>query len=833
MDTPHFFSRFRTFPSLGFAFLFGIGIVLATWFPSWHFGTWTFLWALSAALFFIQTAYRSKRLVNLQPFFRLSLLFSMILLLGSLRQAIQQEIPAHHIRYFTQEIPQEIHLQGKLINSPIKTKFGMRFILNAEKWRDKNISKNVSGLVQVRVALPEDIRELPPIQQGDVISLQGALQLPFGKRNPADFDERTYLAHKSVFSSLYVREFQSLQRISSQQTAFENIVFAVRKYVEHSIPQVIHNLSAQKVIKALILGDQSDLSAETRADFSKTGLTHILAISGLHILLIGMLLYEFLRIFLLRMRGFRASWEKLLSWQRIEYWRAFITLGVLLVYTALTGATPSVVRATVMCAVFIGGNLMQRSVSTLNSLGISALLLFAWQPQTLFDIGFQLSFAAVGGILLFQPLFETVFAKWIPFYPQTWQEKLKKNVFDSSAVSFQATLATAPVLLFHFGNVSLAGLLLNLIAIPISNVALLSGIVSLLFAGWLPLIANLLGATAEFSTWLLLQVASYGNAWLGAFSIRGYVDNLWTVLALIAAIFMLSQWFTTIRWKIGLVGLTTLSMSIWTSNFDGSHVAKLKVLFFDVGQGDATLIQFPNGKTMLIDAGNANEYGDAGLSTIYPHLQRFGISKLDAVLISHPHNDHQGGLPSLMRRIPIQHILTNGQKYDSPAYYETLLLADSLNVGFHLVKAGQTLDLDANVQIRILSPETTPQTEADVNNNSVVLQMRYGNTSFLFTGDAGAETEAALVSRYGASLQSHVVKVGHHGSRTSSIPEFVQAVSKPSTYSVMSVARKNRYGLPDEEIVSRWQAHSRLVQTSWDHAAWFVSDGKDVQRLSF
>jgi competence protein ComEC len=815
---PHFFMRWRTFPALITAFLFALGIFIGRWFPIFSFFDWICVWSFVGFVYWANSVYRGGRLVNLQPILRSISLVALILIFGSLRQSMEQDLPPHHVTNLTTDRPETHVFQGRIVDFPTKTRYGMRFLLDADRW-DKNASQYpVTGLIQVMLKLPPEVTELPPLELGDEITISGDLQAPRGKRNPADFDYRAYLANKHIFSTLYVREVGTLHLVAHQQTWAEQFILPIRAYIQRSIQQVIHNSEAKAVMVALILGDQSELDTETRADFSQTGLTHILAISGLHILLIGMLLYNLLRPMLRRLNRF--------SWQTEEWIRAVLTLFVLLVYTALTGATPSVVRAVVMCAVFIGGNLFQRNSSALNSLGASALVLLLLNPSYLFDIGFQLSYAAVAGILLLNPLSKL----WLDALTATWKPKewLKNYLIEPLLVSFYATLATMPVLLYHFGQVSFAGLVLNLIAIPSSSAALIAGLLSLLFQGWLPFVGESFGAVAEVCTWILLKTASLGNSYFSWTTLHVFVDNLWVLFALIAAIFMLAQWQTVIRWKVGILSLSCLSLGVWTSNFDGSNLPKLDILYFDVGQGDAALVTFPNGKTLLVDTGNASDFRDEGLSTIYPHLKRYGISSLDAVLITHPHNDHQGGLPSLMRHLVIRSVITNGQPYDSPAYHETLKLVDSLHVAYLTAKAGSRLILDPTVTAEVLSPSYTPNAQSEVNNASLVLRLKYGNTSFLFLGDADAKAESNLVDRYGSSLSADVVKVGHHGSRTSSIPAFVLASGKKTGFSVVSVAQKNRYGLPDEEIVARWKQRTHLIQTAWDQAVWFSSDGFKV-----
>jgi competence protein ComEC len=251
------------------------------------------------------------------------------------------------------------------------------------------------------------------------------------------------------------------------------------------------------------------------------------------------------------------------------------------------------------------------------------------------------------------------------------------------------------------------------------------------------------------------------------------------------------------------------------------------VVFFDVGQSDAALVTLPNGRHLLIDAGLRSAYQDAGARTVVPHLHRFGIRRLDAVVVSHPHSDHLGGLNSILRSVPVGRVLHNGAEYDSDLYRENRALMDSLHVPSRAVHAGDTLDLDPHVRIQVLSPAANVPYPADVNEASVVLRIAYGGTSFLFLGDAGLQAEQEMLAHYGPLLPGEVAKVGHHGSLTGSGPAFVKRVaSDKPTIALVSTGLNNVYGLPKEEVVLRWREQGADVRiTAHTGAVWLESDG--------
>src|SRR5690606_17682035 len=220
------------------------------------------------------------------------------------------------------------------------------------------------------------------------------------------------------------------------------------------------------------------------------------------------------------------------------------------------------------------------------------------------------------------------------------------------------------------------------------------------------------------------------------------------------------------RWRLGSAALGCCVVSVWAGALHGHAHPHLDVVFLDVDQGDATLLALPGGRHVLVDAGLASPYTDWGERAVVPHLRRFGIDRLDALVLTHPDADHYGGAVSVLAAVPVGRLVHAGPESDEALWQALLHLADSLGVPQHVVRTGDTLALDPAVRLRVLYPSAPPPPWIDRNEGSVVLRAEFGGTSFLLTGDAEAGAEAALVARYGDALASTVVKVGHHGSRT-------------------------------------------------------------------
>ena len=765
--------------------------------------------------------WRGRRLVSLAPALLTLGIGVAVVALGGARFALWRVVPPNDLAHLAALADSDLTLEGRVAEHAATTERGIRFVLDADTARGDRAAHAVSGRVQVALWQPRDSAApritYPDLQAGDRVRLRGTLGPLRPRRNPADFDYGAWLARRGIRATFAASDSGAVAVLARDAGPLDRLANATRQHVRRSLHRHVPDAEARAVLAALLLADRSRIDAATREAFAATGLMHLLAISGLHVLLVGLGLYGFLKPVLHRL-----GW----SWQRVEIVRAAVTLALLGLYVLATGAPASAVRALVMAAVLIVGTAAERAPNTLNALGVAALVLLLARPTFLFDAGFQLSFAAVGGIVLLVPVLERA-------VPVRWTaNRVGRWAVNGTLVSLAATLGTMPVLLWHFGRVALAGLALNLVAIPATALTLGSGLVTVAVAA-VPGLANVTGAAAELGARVLLQVSRSGAEWMAWSEVGGYVRSPWTVAALAAGLATLALApRPRSRWRMLGVTVALAGLAAWQPVLRGAHAPALDVLFFDVGQGDAALLRLPNGRTVLVDAGVRDPYTDQGERTLLPHLAWAGIERLDAAVVSHPHADHLGGLPAVLREIRLAHIIHNGHSYGSRLFAETDSLLRAHTVRSRAVTAGDTLRLDPAVHIQILAPTHAPGPGDEANEGSVVLRVTYGDTSFLLTGDAEAAAEQDLVARYGKALRSDVVKVAHHGSRTSSTPAFVEAAD--AQIAVVSVARRNRYGLPDAPVLDRWHAAGAEVLQTWETGAvWFRSDGHAVERVDW
>jgi len=777
-----------------------------------------------------------RRLVTLAPLLGVGALALLAVSTGGARQALYHAPSPRALAPLAaaaDTLEEDVALAGIIRDAPTEDDGTWRFTLSVDTVEAFGRTLFVDGHVRVTLHNPLWISTIayPTLREGDRLWVMGSLSLASGPRNPGAFDYASYLARRGVCCTMYVRGAEHVQVRGSNRGLLLRIVVQGRSYVREQLARTISGDRPRAVLEALLLGDRSAVSRIERDRFASTGLMHLLAVSGLHVLLVGMVLYGLLRPLLMRIR---------IGWKTLEVVRAAATMCVLGLYMLLTGARPSVVRAVVMAGVLIGGILAQRSSHALNSLGVAGLVLLALRPPALFDAGFQLSMAAVAAIVTLHP-------RMLDLVPEGWTAQPAGDWLVSTvSVSIAATLGTAPVLLHHFGQVSIAGLVLNVVAIPLTAVGLTAGVLAVATGGAAPVLASAFGASADVFVKLLLETARLGSEWLSWGLLIAPMPDLWVLAAGAAALVAGAQWpRPRVRWGVVALAGALLAGSAWTPVVSGRGEPALHAVFLDVGQGDAALITLPSGQHLLVDAGPRSRYYDAGASVVVPYLRSRGISRIHTAVVTHPDSDHLGGLPAVLRSVDVGRVLHSGRESDTQLYAETRRIMDSLGVQDRAVHAGDTLGIDPSVRVRVLGPpkpvpdhgfpaEPSLREALSENDASVVVQIVYGETRILMTGDIEEKGERWLLAQYGDEVRSDVVKVPHHGSATSSGEQLVRRVTRPDglTHGVVSVGENNAFGLPDFDVLSRWQrASNHLHLTSRRGAVWMRSDGGRIQQV--
>ena len=813
--------HWSTYPALLLAGVFAVGVGLQRGLGAPAVTPWLVGAGSGAVLFAATDGWSRRRLVTLAPLGRVAAVALVVLCAGGVRSAVYDAAAPRTVAPVAEAQPDRpVSLAGTIADAPERAGAATQFTLSVDS---VGLAPPRPAAGRVRVTLEpaseDGSASGPRLVQGDHVRLRGSLRPPPSQRNPGGFDYAAYLDRRGVCCTMYVEAPADVSRVRRGGGRLTEAVVAVRHHIRRQLRRFVPGEEARAVLRALLLGDRSGVSDAQRRRFARTGLMHLLAVSGLHVFLVGMVFYVLLRPLLMRLR---------LRWRTVEVARAALTMLVLGGYMLITGSRPSVVRAVVMSGLLIGGVVFQRSAHPLNTLGVAALLLLALRPPALFDAGFQLSLAAVAGIVTINP-------RLLDPIPDAWTESpVGRRLTSICTVSVAATMGTAPVLLSHFGWVSVGGLPLNVAAIPLTGLALSSALALVVFGGVGSVAGTAFGSVAGLCVEGLLLVARYGAEWMGWIGLRLFEPGPWLLGALAAAVVAVAQWpRPRHRWRALLCALALTTIATWSHALGRATTPTMDVLFFDVGQGDAALITTPAERRILVDTGPRSFEGRAALSTaVLPYLRRTGVRHLHTVVVTHPDADHLGGLPPLLRHVSVGRVLHSGQHVDTDLFRQSRRRLRQEGIPHRAVDRGDTLSVDPSLRVDVLGPPAQPGRQGldTENGRSVVLRLTYGDVRVLLPGDIEAAAERDLVRTFGSTLQSRVVKVPHHGSGSSSTEPFVAAATgSTATRAVVSVGQSGRFGMPDPTVLSRWaSADARVRSTAHRGAVWLRTDGRTV-----
>lgn len=639
---------------------------------------------------------------------------------------------------------------------------------------------------------------------GDRIEVRGRLRTPIGYRVPGA-DPQQHMIRANIAASMTVPASALRVVAQSERWSLWRTPARVHGHLSRVMEERGGDGDGNGVVRAMVLGDRSGLSPGVVDAFRDAGVSHVLAVSGLHLAVVALLLFTVVRrrwasvpALALRLSPSRAA--------------ALTAAPVAVAFTLMTGARVSTLRALAVVLVVLLGVVLERRARLIDALGAAAVIILAADPRALNDPSFQLSFAATA-----------VLALALGARPQ-------RGVLGGLVrASWWAFWATAPFTALWFGTIAPGGLVANLVVVPVVELIVLPvglagavivelwpGLGGALIDGAVIAAAHLVDAVAWFASWVpvvhvapptALHLVGFGVALAGAlFVVRGGGRR---------------------RLALAMVGAGALAVAVAVVLFDRAEPERrdqLRIAFLDVGQGDAAVVETPEGETWLIDAGGLPFVASRGASdqaqarkaespgelSVARYLWSRRARRIDRVVISHPHPDHYLGLRALARRFEI------GELWIAMPHPEALPAVDFVAIVVQLRFAGTRVVhppmgrtiAGRGVRTTVLHPQHHHRVAATdpslgVNDNSLTLLLEWAGRRVLFAGDLEAEGEEVLVERHGATLAADVVKVGHHGSKTSSTSPFV-AATRPSL-AVISCGRANRFGFPDPGVVSRWR----------------------------
>ena len=518
----------------------------------------------------------------------------------------------------------------------------------------------------------------------------------------------------------------------------------------------------------------SPLDNDLKEKYKKVGLVHLLVASGTQVsILIGVCLAV------------------------VRFLNIPIGIGVLLtslfniLFALMAGCGPSIIRAAIMGEITLIGLCVNKESEIYTSLALGALVLMIHDPLIIYDIGFQLTFAATWALVYLAPVIE---------------ERIKPRVGTIApvlSISIAPILATTPITLYNFNQFSLIAVFVNALVLPWVEVMTVLGFVSTALGALFLPIAFILNGFLYFVLILLNEIVYTFSSLPGAFLYLCRPNFAFIIayyILLINAVESIRANKEILFMKIikNPIVILLCAAFFFISSLSFGQSKELRISIIDVGQGDSIFIESPSGKNMLIDGGPKYKRSDAGRKFVLPFLHGRGINKIDILVLTHPHDDHVGGLPSVIKDVPIGLVFDSGQPHTSRAYLDFLKLIDSKDIPYKIARAGQVLDLGAGVKGEILNPTESFIEESALNNNSVVIRLVYGKFAIMLSGDMEKEGEARV-----SGQRCTILKAGHHGSRTSSSAEFLESV-KPEA-ALISVGIKNKFHHPHPSTLKRFE----------------------------
>lgn len=620
------------------------------------------------------------------------------------------------------------------------------------------------------------------LEYGDKLQISGEYQEPNKARNYKGFDYKNYLKINKIYGIIRVDLYTNI--IIKHQKNLSNFKLLIHK-IREKLKQNIQELLTKETYAlgiGILIGDNSRINEKIVEGFKNSNLSHMLAVSGAHI---NYVVLTVSILFTKKRAGIKA--------QRV------VTIMMMLFFMELTQMTSSVVRAGISCIIYMLASLLYRKADVINAMAISTLLILLNNPFKLFDIGFQLSYAGTLGIILFCKLIN------IPI-----KNKLLKYLKDSIIISISANIFIIPIMMYQFNTISLTFILSNLLAGPLLGISIILEIIVLLISF---MSINIAAIPAKVLNILLILIINIAN-WFSNIEIsKIYVitPQIISIVAyyLICAAIILKK---KNRKIIVIIMLTVLIINLFPTP------KKLRINFIDVGQGDSTLIRTETNKVILIDSGGstASSSFDVGNKVLLPYLLDRRIKKIDFIIVSHFDADHCQAFETVIDNINVRKVVVCKQSMITQEYLNIINKCKKKNIKIIVVERGDKLKIDKRTEFEILHPgeRFLDDGKGGLNANAIVCKMNYKLNngkifSILFTGDIEVEAEKELEQVYGKKLKADILKVAHHGSKTSSREEFIKLVSPK--IALIGVGENNKFGHPADITLERLEKENVKV----------------------
>lgn len=723
---------------------------------------------------------------------------------GMFRFAGAYELPVQDISHAAGE---ETHVSGIITEMPRVTERTdgtrqIRYTVVVHTLGRGSTERAASGQLllyeRVDVDMPQDVGRI-----GDRITAEGKIRRPHGYQNPGQIDTALLLRTQGITASLSARRgsvsIESRDDISLWEQWMRRAAEIRTHYLERM--RAVMPRTDAAAIFAMLFGGYEGIDPALLEAYTTTGIVHILSVSGSHISLIAAVI----------------AWIAVIL--RLPRWfGAAVVISAIFFYVLLAGMVPPAVRSGMMGGAAFLGLVLRRERDAKYLLLLTGLFMLMVSPLLLFHISFQLSFLATAGLLFLAPVLA---AK---------MHRLPRLVSMAFSITIAAQLMVLPVLAWYFNQVSISALLANLVVVPIVELIIIMGLFAGIVAYLLPLFGGILFAAdsvllgISFELTRALAAFPLSKVWLPSIGIVPSVCYYAVILMLCAPTEMRRKILSRFLAYRRIAAVLCLALLVGVCAWRMVMPREMAVHFIDVGQGDCALVMTPHGHAMLFDTGGTRDSAfDIGARVDVPYLLHYGVREVDYIFLSHAHEDHAAGAGAILSRLPVKHVYTADEGRHAYAMSMRLGDANPLLSKLSRAAAGDTFVLDGVTVEVLYAPALDPLDNATGNEVSNVYRIRYGDASFLFTGDLIREHEQRMLAA-GTDASATVLKIPHHGSHTSSSEEFIRAVHP--MYAVYCVGAGNSFGHPHADVVERYkQMQVKTLRTDEDGAIVFRTDG--------
>lgn len=703
-----------------------------------------------------------------------------------------------------------VEILGRLRDTRELSDGRIELLMDLDRWRLPGSGGREGaprGRVGLRITAPPEPEEGEAAwRPGDLLELTTPLGPPRNFRNPGSFDYASYLEPRGIHLLGSVKSALQVRAVPGGRRAVSDLLPGLRRAALARLRRAAgpEGETAAGFMAAMLLGESEDLPPDLEDALKRAGVYHIVALSGQHV---GMMLL--LGSALLRLLPLRGAARRILP-----------GMGLAL-YWAVARGSGSITRATLMALIFLAGGISERRVAPLAALAVAVILMLCANPAWSGDAGFQLSFVATLGLL-------TCLGRKPASRPGPAHHRAIGWLVLSLRISSRALLVTAAIGARHFHRLTPAAIVANLAAVPAAGAVLALALAVVAVEPFLPGVAHILCRLAG------LLVDGLGRAssmladppWL-SFNVLPPGTGL--VLGSVALAIAAGAAPRTRERRLALAGALAALAMVAAAGRGAPRSGGLEITALDVGQGDSILVRLPDGATLLIDAGGVSRTGfDLGARVVAPALRALGCLTIDFLAITHPHRDHLGGAAAILREFSPKAIWLGRMTESDPGVRAILAMAAARRVPVLFPRRGVRLGI-GGATVEVLNPASRNAASGPANDDSLVLRIGLSGRRVLLVGDLEAPREAELVGE-GLPIAADLLKVGHHGSRTSTTGQFLNAVAP--RLAVISVGVTNPWGHPDPEVLGRLRAAGvGILRTDEAGAVRFSTDGRSPWRV--